>query len=116
MADDYSFLLFRVKVDSDKKVIKKIDLLLNVHALDSLSITLNYEKLAELNELVFNPIFLISEKTNLNKLETLPQTQINELKSIFKQLPGLYRKRMAGKKQAFLTKKEFAAIVASADV
>jgi len=69
----------------------------------------------ELSNLKFNPVFLTSEKTNLNKLEKMSQTKIEEVKKILKQVPGLYRKRLAGKKQAFLTKNEFGTIVDAAD-
>ena len=69
----------------------------------------------ELSNLEFNPVFLTSEKNNLNKLQNMPQTKIEEVKKILKRVPGLYRKRIAGKKQAFLTKNDFGTIVEAAD-
>ncbi|PVX24543.1 MAG: ABC transporter ATP-binding protein [Candidatus Bathyarchaeum sp.] len=71
------------------------------------------EKLRKLN---FNPVFLTSEKTNQNKLQQMTQKQLNQVKEAIKEITGIYRKRIASTKQAFLNKKDYEAIVDAADI
>ncbi len=70
------------------------------------------EKLRALN---FNPVFLTSEQMNKKKLEQMTQEQVNRVKTVIKEISGIYRKRIAGTKQAFLNKQEYHAIINAAD-
>lgn len=70
------------------------------------------EKLRAFN---FNPVFLTSEKANLNKLQTMTETEVSKVRMVINQVTGIYRKRIAGTKQAFLNKEEYEAIVDAAD-
>ena len=70
------------------------------------------EKLRAFN---FNPVFLTSERMNRNKLQTMTETEVSKVRMVIKQVTGIYRKRIAGTKQAFLNKEEYEAIVDAAD-
>ena len=70
------------------------------------------EKLRAFN---FNPVFLTSERANLNKLQKMTEKEVSKVRMVIKQVTGIYRKRIAGTKQAFLNKKEYEAIVDAAD-
>jgi len=70
------------------------------------------EKLRTFN---FNPVFLTSEKANLNKLQRMTAEEVDGVKMVLKEVTGIYRKRIAGTKQAFLNKEEYEAIVDAAD-
>ena len=70
------------------------------------------EKLINLN---FNPVFLTSERMNLNKLQSLTEMEVSKVRRALKEVKGIYRKRVAGTKQAFLNKEEYEAIVDAAD-
>jgi len=71
------------------------------------------EKLSALN---FNPVLLTSERTNINKLQQMTTKEVDGVKRVIKEVSGIYRKRIAGAKQAFLNKKEYEAIVDAADI
>ncbi|MCW4016798.1 MAG: ATP-binding cassette domain-containing protein [Candidatus Bathyarchaeota archaeon] len=75
-------------------------------------VTKTVEKLADLN---FNPVFLTSEKANINKLQNMTKTELNKVRDIIKEVKGIYRKRVAGTKKPFLNNKEYANIVDNAD-
>ena len=67
------------------------------------------EKLRAFN---FNPVFLTSERTNLEKLRRMSAEEVNWVKTVFKEIRGgIYRKRIMGVRQAFLKKEEFEALV-----
>jgi len=67
------------------------------------------EKLRAFN---FNPIFLTSEGTNLQKLKLMSAKEVNGVRTVFKEVSGsVYRKRITGACQAFLAKEEFEALV-----
>ena len=70
------------------------------------------EKLRTFN---FNPVLLTSERTNINKLQNMTETEVNKVRIAIKEVTGIYRKRVAGTKQAFLKKEEYATIVDAAD-
>jgi ABC-type ATPase with predicted acetyltransferase domain len=70
------------------------------------------EKLRTFN---FNPVFLTSEKANLNKLQQMTEKEVDRVRAVIKEVKGIYRKRIAGTKQAFLNKQEYGAIVDAAD-
>jgi GNAT superfamily N-acetyltransferase len=63
----------------------------------------------------FNPVFLTSEKANLNKLQSMTEKEVDRVRAVIKEVTGIYRKRVAGTKQAFLNKQEYGAIVDAAD-
>jgi ABC-type ATPase with predicted acetyltransferase domain len=69
----------------------------------------------KLRALKFNPVFLTSERTNLNKLQNMTEKEVEKVRNAIKEVSGIYRKRVAGTKQAFLKKEEYAAIVDAAD-
>jgi len=72
------------------------------------------EKLGAFN---FNPIFLTSERTNLQKLRRMSAEEVNGVKTVFKEISGsVYRKRLTGAPQAFLAKEEFEALVDAASL
>jgi hypothetical protein len=68
-----------------------------------------------LRTLGFNPVLLTSEKTNTNKLQNMTTTEINKTKTALKQVKGIYAKRVASTKKAFLKKQEYHNIVDEAD-
>jgi len=71
----------------------------------------------KLRALHFNPIFLTSERTNLEKLWGMSTEDIKGIKRDFKEISGsIYRKRIMGVRQAFLTTKEFEALVDTASL
>jgi GNAT superfamily N-acetyltransferase len=69
----------------------------------------------KLRALSFNPVFLTSERTNLNKLQNMTEKEVEKVRNAIKEVSGIYRKRVAGTKQAFLKNEEYAAIVDAAD-
>ena len=71
------------------------------------------EKLRAFN---FNPVFLTSERTNLNKMQNMTEKEVDKVKMVLKQVTGIYRKRIAGTKKAFLNKEEYEAVVDAADI
>jgi len=70
------------------------------------------EKLKKFN---FNPVFLTSEKANLNKLQNMTKKQLEAVRTVIKGVTGIYRKRVAGTKKAFLNNQEYGAIIDAAD-
>jgi uncharacterized protein with PIN domain len=70
----------------------------------------------KLRNLKFNPVFLTSEKANLNKLQSITETEVRKVRMVIKQVTGIYRKRIASTKQAFLNKEDYGAIVDAADI
>jgi ABC-type lipoprotein export system ATPase subunit/GNAT superfamily N-acetyltransferase len=64
----------------------------------------------------FNPVFLTSERTNLNKLRDMKGEEVRGVKAALKGVSGIYRKRIASSSRAFLKKEEYQALVDSADV
>jgi ABC-type ATPase with predicted acetyltransferase domain len=70
------------------------------------------EKLRDLN---FSPIFLTAERTNMNKLQIMTEQEVSTVRMAIKEVKGIYRKRLAGTKQAFLKKEEYEAVVDAAD-
>jgi len=71
------------------------------------------EKLRAFN---FNPVFLTSERTNMNKLQRMTAEELDGVKMVLKEVSGIYRKRITGARQAFLNKEEYEAIVDTADI
>jgi len=71
------------------------------------------EKLKAFN---FNPVFLTSERMNRNKLQRMTAEEADGVKTVLKEVTGIYRKRIAGTKQAFLNKEEYEALVDAADI
>lgn len=71
------------------------------------------EKLRAFN---FNPVFLTSERTNLNKLQRMTAKEVEGVKMVLKGVSGIYRKRVTGARQAFLKKEEYEALVDAADI
>ena len=71
------------------------------------------EKLRVFN---FDPVFLTSERTNMNKLQNMTKKEVSKVKLLIKKVSGIYRKRIASTKQAFLKKAEYEAIVDAADI
>jgi len=71
------------------------------------------EKLRAFN---FDPVFLTSERTNMNKLQNMTEKEVDKVKMLLKKVSGIYRKRIAGARQAFLNKEEYEAIVDAADI
>jgi hypothetical protein len=69
----------------------------------------------KLRTFTFNPVFLTSEKANLNKLQNMTEKEVEGVRRVIKEVTGIYRKRIAGAKQAFLNKEEYGAIVDTAD-
>jgi len=70
----------------------------------------------QLKDLNFDPVFLTSERTNMNKLQNMTEKEVNKVKMLIKKVSSIYRKRVASTKQAFLKKEEYAAIVDAADI
>lgn len=68
-----------------------------------------------LKDFGFNPVFLTSEKANLNKLENMTETELEDVKTVVKGVTGIYRKRVAGTKKPFLNNQEYGAIIDAAD-
>jgi ABC-type ATPase with predicted acetyltransferase domain len=71
------------------------------------------DKLRKFN---FNPVFLTSEKANLNKLQNMTEKEVEGVRTVIKEVTGIYRKRITGARQAFLKKQEYEAIVDAADI
>ncbi len=71
------------------------------------------EKLRAFN---FNPVFLTSERTNLNILQRMTTKEVDRVKIVLKEVSGIYRKRITGARQAFLKKEEYEALVDAADI
>jgi len=70
----------------------------------------------QLKALNFDPVFLTSERTNMNKLQNMTKKEVDKVKMLIKKVSGIYRKRVASTKQAFLKKEEYDAIVDAADI
>ena len=70
----------------------------------------------QLKALNFDPVFLTSERTNMNKLQNMTKKEVYKVKMLIKKVSGIYRKRVASTKQAFLKKEEYEAIVDAADI
>ena len=65
----------------------------------------------------FNPVFLTSERTNLQKLRRMSAEEVNGVKTVFKGISGgIYLKRIMGVRQAFLKKEDFEVLVDAAGV
>ena len=69
----------------------------------------------KLRVLGFNPVFLTSEKMNLNKLEKMTKHEVTDVKAALKRVSGIYRKRLVSSKHAFVNKTEYEPIIYSAD-
>jgi N-acetylglutamate synthase-like GNAT family acetyltransferase len=69
----------------------------------------------KLRKFDFNPVFLTSEKANLNKLQNMKEKQVEGVITVIKEVTGIYRKRLTGARQAFLNKQEYGALVDAAD-
>jgi len=68
------------------------------------------EAVEKLRTFGFNPIFLSSEKANLEKLQKMPIHEVEQVKSIFKEVSrssGVYRKRIMSVHEAYLTHEQF---------
>jgi hypothetical protein len=59
----------------------------------------------------FNPVFLTSEGTNLNKLRDITAEEERGIKTALKGVSGIYRKRITSSSQAFLKKEEYEALL-----
>ena len=70
----------------------------------------------QLRALNFDPVFLTSERTNMNKLQSMTEKEVDKVKMLLKKVSGIYRKRIASARQAFLNKEEYEAIVDAADI
>jgi ABC-type ATPase with predicted acetyltransferase domain len=70
----------------------------------------------QLKAINFDPVFLTSERTNMNKLQNMTEKEVDKVKMLLKKVSGIYRKRIAGARQAFLNKEEYEAIVEAADI
>jgi len=51
----------------------------------------------------------------LNKMQRMTAEEVDGVKMVLKEVTGIYRKRIAGARQAFLNKEEYEAIVDAAD-
>jgi len=51
------------------------------------------DKLRALN---FSPIFLNSERTNMNQLQKVTETEVSKVRTAIKEVKGIYRKRVTG--------------------
>ncbi len=71
------------------------------------------EKLRAFN---FNPIFLTSQRINLNKLQRITAKEVEGVKMVLKEVSGIYRKRITSSSRAFLKKPEYKALVDAADI
>jgi len=69
-----------------------------------------------LREIGFSPVFLTSEITNLKKLRGMAPKEVDEVRNVFKEISGIYGRRLLSIYQAFLTKEDFEARVESASV
>jgi len=68
------------------------------------------EAVEKLRALGFNPIFLSSEKANLEKLQRMSVEEVEQVKNIFKEVSrssGVYRKRIMSVHEAYLTHEQF---------
>jgi len=68
------------------------------------------EAVEKLRAFGFNPIFLSSERTNLEKLQRMSAKEVEQVKSVFKGVSrssGVYRKRIMSVHEAYLTHEEF---------
>ena len=54
----------------------------------------------KLRDLDFSPIFLTSERTNMNQLQNMTEQEVNKIRMAIKEVNGIYKKRVAGTKQA----------------
>jgi hypothetical protein len=75
------------------------------------------QAIAKLNEIGFDPTFLSSEAYNLHKLRN-NHILIGKVKDVLREFSkrgGIYRKRLASAKPAFLGKEEFDRILENAD-
>jgi len=77
------------------------------------------EAVEKLRVLGFNPIFLSSEKANLEKLRRMSVEEVEQVKNIFKEVSkssGVYRKRIMSVHEAYLTHEQFCARVDKASL
>jgi len=68
------------------------------------------EAVEKLRAFGFNPIFLSSERANLEKLQKMSTYEVEQVKSIFKKVSrssGVYRKRIMSVHEAYLTHEQF---------
>jgi len=71
----------------------------------------------KLRTLGFNPVFLTSETTNLQKLGKMANHEVQMVRNAFKQIPsGIYGKRIMSVHQAYLNREEFTARVDAANL
>jgi len=77
------------------------------------------EAVEKLRALGFNPIFLSSEKANLDRLQKMLVDEVERVKDIFKEVSrssGVYRKRIMSVHEAYLTHEQFCARVDKASL
>jgi len=61
-----------------------------------------------LRSLGFNPVFLTSEKANLQKLKGMLTGEVRHVRNVFKEISaGVYRKRLWSSHQAYMSKERF---------
>ena len=61
-----------------------------------------------LRSLGFNPVFLTSEKANLQKLKAMLTGEVRHVRNVFKEISaGVYRKRLWSSHQAYMSKERF---------
>jgi len=68
------------------------------------------EAVEKLRAFGFNPVFLSSEKANLEKLQRMSTDKVKRVKNIFKEVSrssGVYRKRIMSVHEAYLTHDQF---------
>jgi len=62
----------------------------------------------KLRSLGFNPVFLTSEKANLQKLKKMSAIEVQHVRNVFKEISaGVYRKRLWSSHQAYMPKQKF---------
>jgi hypothetical protein len=68
------------------------------------------EAVEKLKAFGFNPIFLSSEKANLEKLRRMPNGYVEQVKDAIKEVSrssGVYRKRIMASHEAYITHQQF---------
>lgn len=53
----------------------------------------------------FSQIFLTSKRTKMNQLQNVTETEVSKVRTVIKEVKGIYRRRVEGTKQAALNKK-----------
>ncbi len=65
------------------------------------------EAIDSLEQLGFKPYLLSSQQANINKLDTLSETQLNKVQETLLQVKTVYYKRLRSTSEIFLKKEEF---------